>query len=269
MAREGLPLELWMMVAAHEGTGNMAGVSSVLRAAWLRVNPTETRERHHIVVAALGRRRGVAAAIDFCDAWGANCRARMGRGHLPPETVRIHAPPTPDVLYGPICAKLGLDQRHGGIVALNATRNTLRVTPSRQTTRGRRATARCMPWGELGATAWMFLLADVSAVWRARFAAPMRVMASTPHRRIYKTQWRVGLQVVVYRSLVGTSAMGWMCHRENRPKLLPRDFVWVCRGTAAANNELAIAEVNPDHPHALLVREVSQTDVYEWQISTS
>jgi hypothetical protein len=252
-----------MMVAAHDGTDSMAGASSVLRTAWLRVNPTETRERHHIVMAALGRRRGVPAAIDFCDAWSANCRARLGRGHLPPETIRIQAPPTPDVLYRPICAKLGLSGR-GGIIKLNATHNTLRVIPSAMAVR--RATACRMPWAELGATAWMFFLADVSAIWRAQSVVPMSVMASTPRRRVYKTRWRVGLPVVVYRSLVGTSAMSWIRHQDNRPWQLPRDFVWVCRGTAMANNELAIAEVNMAHPHALLVSKASQTDVYEWSV---
>ena len=262
-----LPLELWLMVAAHEGTGSMAGASALLRAAWLRANPPDIHERRHIVMAALARRRGVPAAIDFSDAWIKNCRARLKSGRLPPERVRVRAPLTPWPLYGPICARLGLPPLVGGLVRLDRARNTLRVIPHpTQFTRGRRPTAVRMPWAELGATAWMFLLADLVALWSGHHAGtePMAVMA-TSGRRLRKTKWRSG-RVVVYRSRMGESAAGWVRHPENRPKLLPCNFAWVCRGTAGPNNAIVIDDVNMTHPHALLVETVTATDVFEWEL---
>jgi hypothetical protein len=148
-------------------------------------------------------------------------------------------------------------------------RNRLRViSPFAEHCDRRRAVAMSMPWADLGATAWMFLLADMSVAWRA-VTLRDSVMATRPKgtgngkKEVYRSKWHVGAKVVVYRSIYGASAAGWT-YIDNRPKWLPRDFIWLCCGTAKINHAIALTDVNMAHPHALLVDKVTRADVYEW-----
>lgn len=251
MACPRLPPELWALIAAHSGTAAMAGVNRLLRTTWLERNGwTGT-----VFAAMLARRRGVPAAIDLHDALTANFRARAKNRTVPLDVVISEACANHRD-FAALGAKLNLGTA-GGKISL--WRNMVRVVRPDRKTRSRPRTIR---WPGVGAGAWTTLAADLARVIDGETDGKVITVAAG---RVRAGQWRPNAEVVVYRSTMGDSAVGWAIP-DNRPKSLPRSFVWLCAGRTDGR-DIVIAARNQAHPHAALIQSpmrASRADVFDW-----
>lgn len=258
MARPDLPAELWGLVAAEGNTAAMAGVSQGLRAAWLGTN----RWSGTVFEAMLARRRGVPAAIDLHDLLTANFKVRDKRGTVPTH-VAISEACANHRDFAALRAKLGLGAAGGRI---KSWRDKLMVVSTNARTRSR---PRSVPWPGFGPGAWTTLAADLARVIGGE-AGSLPQITVKANRRIQVGGWRAHARVVVYRSTLGDSAVGWELRdsesSEGRPGRLPKTFVWLCAGHTDGR-DIVLTHRNQEHPHAALIESpmrASRTDAFLW-----